>query len=217
MTATWLSRASFAKWEGVLVRTTWGLAALGCFLPLAGIYLGMPVLGLSTGILAMSILAMISMVGEKRMEALCLVLVMCAGLGACTTVYFSYMKPQEDYLEMARQVVARAEGQEIIILAGNETLEGVLPLITGRKYVTMDSPDQVKYPGLYVWLDKDERIMKSLTNHADIQILYSRKLDLWGRKSLSLARVTDMVQREGKKGAHVARDGEPRVSVKQDG
>lgn len=59
MIAAWLNEPNKAKWERIILYSTWGLIVAGALAPLAGIFLGLPVAGIAASVLAIGALAMI--------------------------------------------------------------------------------------------------------------------------------------------------------------
>jgi hypothetical protein len=194
MTAVWLEKARSAKWEDILVWITWGLAIVGCFTPFAGIFLGLPALGIGMGILAVSGLVIIVRGGVKEREAISLIMIVCIALSAIMIVYYPYEKPRKDYLSFARQALGVAGKREITILTLDETLEGVLPMITGKVFQEVAAPSDIRTDGVFIWADQRDQILKELTRHAKVEILFERQMDHQGHKISRLAHIipTDM-------------------------
>jgi len=182
MTALWLSRAGKLKWEELIVKATWGIAVLMAFVPFAGIFFGRPVLGIILGFLSLVSLYLVSR--WRARDALGLVMVMCLSLSAATTVYYSVMKEERDYLGFTREALQKARGSEIIILAPDEIFEGVLPLITGRTYKWVERPAGIRQQGLYIWTDKNDMFIRETERIAKVEMVLEKKI---GSKSARLA------------------------------
>ncbi len=187
MTAQWFAQARYMKWDNFLVKITWGIAVAGCFVPFAGIFLGIPVTGLILAILALSSMALITRFRMKHIGTLPLVLIMSIALTANAFVYYTYMKPHKDYLGFARQAMAIAGSKEIVMLSPNEAMRGVLPLVTGNKHRVVSSPDDIRENGIYIWADKDDSILRSLKQRAGVEILLERKMIYSGCRTARLA------------------------------
>ncbi|MCK9264081.1 MAG: glycosyltransferase family 39 protein [Deltaproteobacteria bacterium] len=189
MTAWWLSKAQHMKWEETLLKATWGIAVLACFIPFAGIFLGLPVYGAILGTLAVSFLAYVIMFGINELKALSLVLIMSIALGAGSCIYFDYMKPHQDYLAFARQALTISAQEEITILEPDEIMEGVLPMVSGKRYPMAREARDIRSDGMYVWVDKNDKVLRSLQHQAEVKILFERKMGVGGRKTARLAYV----------------------------
>ncbi|HNY66570.1 MAG TPA: glycosyltransferase family 39 protein [Deltaproteobacteria bacterium] len=187
---TWLMGAAQKRpWEAWMVRITWGLAALWCVAPLAGIRFGLPLLSVVMAGLSLSAFAA---VGYRRImgipRGLSLVLVVCIAFLSFMAVYFPVMKPREDYLGFAREALALSRGEEITIYLGeDEILEGVLPMVKGARLPERKAGDDLS-PGLYAWVDNRRlEATKELEEKGDMEILTKRKL---GSKHAFLGRFT---------------------------
>ncbi len=190
MIAVWLGKSPRMKWENILVKITWGIAIVGSIVPFAGIFLGQPILGISMGILAVSGLAALTRGKVKEREAVSLVLVVCLALSAVTMIYYPYEKPRKDYLSFSRQALVVAGNKEIVVLAPDEILEGVLPMITGKVCKVVNSPSDINKEGIYIWADRRDQVLKELIRqHAKVEILYERQVDHFGNKTARLAHI----------------------------
>jgi 4-amino-4-deoxy-L-arabinose transferase-like glycosyltransferase len=196
MTASWLEKARRVKWEDVLVKITWAVSVAGCFAPFAGIFLGLPVLGTILGLLSVGALVLITRGGVKQREAVSLVMVTSIALFSCTTVYYQYMKPQKDYLDFTRQALVSAGNKDITMIAPREILRGVVSLTTGKVGRIVDSPADIKKEGIYIWEDKDNRILDTLNRQFKVKMLLEKKMD---RKGHETARLADVIPDSTKK------------------
>jgi 4-amino-4-deoxy-L-arabinose transferase-like glycosyltransferase len=191
MMASWLVKSSRLKWEDMLVKVTWAVAIVCCFAPFAGIFLGVPVLGVTMGVISVGSLVLLARGGVKQCEAVSLVLVVCIAVSACSTVYFQYMKPTKDYLGFSLQALAVAGEREITLLAPEEILKGVFPMITGKTFKVVVSPLDIRDRGVYFWADKENRIMNSLTQQqVKVDVLLEKEMDHKGREVARLALIT---------------------------
>jgi len=187
MIAQWLSRGSLKRWEANLQNLTWIIAILGSALPLAGIFLGRPVLGIIMAFISLGF-AICALKNKllKEAKGLALVLVMCVALSSSMTIYFSYMKPKEDYLGFTRQVLEQAGTRQISILGSEEIFEGVLPLLSGRNFPVVDNPADINEPGLYVWADRHNKVLKQLKKAGRINVILEKDI---GNKQARLAQI----------------------------
>ncbi len=155
MIAHWMQAGAKKTWELILFKATWALAVAGCFAPFAGIFLDRTTLGLIMGALSTAFLLVVwrRTVIFQASSMLPLVLLICIGLSTTMSVYFSYMKPKEDYLAYTHEALASARGDDIIIYLGeDEILEGLFPMVSGKRY-TVTRADRELAPGLYAWID----------------------------------------------------------------
>ncbi|NWF93241.1 MAG: glycosyltransferase family 39 protein [Syntrophaceae bacterium] len=182
MTALWLSRMGNRKWEGLIVKVIWGVAAILCFAPFLGVLWGRPVLGIIFGLLSLTSSYVISRLRSR--DVLSLVMVVCASMSAFMTVYYAAMKEKRDYLGFTREALHRAKGSEIIVLMPDEIFEGVLPLITGKRYRVVERLTDIKEEGLYLWADKDESIVEELEKIAKLEMVFEKKI---GERNARLA------------------------------
>ena len=190
MMANWLAKASRRKWEDVFVKITWAVAAAGCLAPFAGIFLGVPVLGAAMGVISVVSLVLITRGKVKQREAVSLVMAVCIAVCACSAVYFPYVKPTKDYLGLSRQALAAAGDREITLLAPEEILKGVFPMITGKTFKVAVSPADIRDQGVYFWADKSNRVMNALTKRqATVDMLLEKEMDRKGREVARLARI----------------------------
>ena len=188
MMASWLANASRVKWEDILVKITWAVAIVGCFAPFAGIFLGVPILGVVMGVISVGSLVLITRGGVKQREAISLVMIICIAMSACSTVYYQYMKPTKDYLGFSLQALAVAGEREITLLAPEEILKGVFPMITGKTFKVVVSPSDIRDPGVYFWADKENRVMNALTQQqTKVEVLLEKEMDHEGREVARLA------------------------------
>ena len=185
MTANWLENAHRMKWEDIFLKMSWVVAIAGCLAPLAGIFLGMPALGIGLSLLASS-LALITMGSMKPHKGLSLVMVTIIAICACTTVYFHYMMPKKDYLGFARRAVAAAGSNEITLLHPDETLEGAFPMVTGKTMKVLSSPAVIRSEGVYLWAKKEDTFIKALNRQVRVDVLLENKI---GDKILRIARI----------------------------
>jgi hypothetical protein len=186
MTANWLENTRRMKWEDVLLKIFWAVIIAGCLAPLAGIFLGMPVLGVSMFLLSIVTCALITQGNMKDHKGISLVIATCIVMCSCTIVYFPYMMPKKDYLSFARQAVTVAGKNEIIILYPDETLEGVFPVVTGRRMKELSSPSDIRNEGVYLWAEKEDTSIKALTLHFKVDVLLEDKI---GDKTFRIARI----------------------------
>jgi 4-amino-4-deoxy-L-arabinose transferase-like glycosyltransferase len=187
MMAVWLEKARRLKWEDLLVKTTWAVSIAACFAPFAGIFLGLPVLGSCMGLLSVGSLVLVTRRGVKQREAISLVLVTCIALFSLETVYYQYMKPNKDFLDFTQRAVVAAGDKEITMISPPETLRGVLSLVTGKINKVVHSPSDLKSEGVYIWDDKDNRILNVLKKQFKVEMLLEKKLDNKGAKTTRIA------------------------------
>jgi hypothetical protein len=178
----------------MLVKVTWAAAIVGCLAPFVGIFLGAPVLGVAMGVISVGSLVLITRGGVKQPEAVSLVMVVCIAVSTCSTVYYHYMKPTKDYLGFSRQALAVAGEREITLLAPEEILKGVFPMITGKTFKVVVSPLDIRDQGVYFWADKGSRVMNALTQQqAKVEVLLEKEMDHKGREVARLALITPHV------------------------
>ena len=177
MIAHWITSAEKKPWENVCIKVTWVLAALGCFAPALGIFLHRPVLGIVMAVLSIGFLFVIRRGGIfSQARGLALVLVTCIALTTTMSVYFSYMKPKEDYLSFTHAALETAKDKNLIIYLGeDEILEGLFPMVTGKNYPVIRA-GQENVPGVYAWVDKRDRGRKELENKGSVAILIEKEI-----------------------------------------
>jgi 4-amino-4-deoxy-L-arabinose transferase-like glycosyltransferase len=182
ITALWLSRAGKSKREDLIEKGTWGIAVLVGFVPFVGIFFARPVLGIILGFLSLLSFYLVSR--WRARDALGLVMVMCLSLSASTTVYFSVMKEQRDYLGFTKEALSMAKGSEIMVLAPDEIFEGTLPMITGRTYKCVARPADIRQEGLYIWAGKKDMFIREVEQIARVEMVLEKKI---GNKCARLA------------------------------
>lgn len=175
--ANWLTTASRRKWEDIMLRITWWIAIVGSFVPFAGILIGKTALGVSMGILSLSGLSVFAGVARRReLKEIYLVIVMCIALCTTATVYFSYKNPGEDCLGFAREALYKAGHREVTMIQGDESTAGLFSMTTGRVMPDVGNPSGIKVPGLFVWADKDDQVLTSIWNVAQVDILLEQRV-----------------------------------------
>lgn len=180
MIANWFMVSSRQSWEQWLVRITWGIAILASIAPFAGIGLGHPILGLVMGLIALSALVFFRInQGLGMGQELRLVLTICIALSACTSVYFSYNKPAEDFLVFAKSAIASARGNSITLIGADESTRGLFSLAAGRTLPVIASPAEISAPGLYVCTDKDGHTLVALKALGNPDIRARGEADGW--------------------------------------
>jgi len=108
------------------------------------------------------------------------------------------MKPTKDYLGISRQALAVAGDREITLLAPEEILKGVFPMITGKTFKVAISPADIRDQGVYFWADKSNRVMNALTKRqVKVDMLLEKEMDHKGREVARLAFITPRA--DGKK------------------
>ncbi len=191
LVADWLLHGARDKWRRAALGATWVFAGALATVPLAGIWLGHPALGMVVGgcallayaaLLRPSRLSVRSLPGEIR-----LILAVSIGLCCASFLYFAYRTPRKDYLAFARDALVEAQGEEITILCPDEILDGVLPMAAGRNFNEVRSPDEIRSAGLYAWTDSRDRILQAVRRVAAVEILCQRELG--SHKRSILARV----------------------------
>ena len=188
MTAVWLAKAQRMKWEDILVKITWALPSPAVLSPLP-VFPGSTNPWYRTGFLAIVLLALITRGGVHGREAISLVMLVCISLSAIMMVYYPFEKPYKDYLSFARQALVAAGNHEITILAPDEVFEGVLPMVSGKYYKEVATPEDIKEAGVYIWPDRGNTILGDLQQHAKVEMLLERQLDHQGHKFARLAYV----------------------------
>lgn len=185
MIAHWMTGSGKKTWETACIRITWVLAIICCFTPLSGIVLGRPVLGTVMAVLATGFFFTLRKhCASPANRALALVMVTCIVLSANMSVYFSYMKPREDYLPFIHEALNKAGEHNISIYLGeDEILEGLFPMITGKTYAVTSNSHNLG-TGLYAWVDKRDRARKELSAEGALDILIGRDI---GTKKAYLA------------------------------
>lgn len=186
LTASWLCSMPRKKWEVVCIRITWLGAFTVCLLPLAGIFYDQILLAVAAAV--PGAVLMYLAVRERwvfSQNPLLLVSVMLIGLIMSTTVFFTIMKPREDYLSFARQAALLADGREIYVSGGDELLRGIIPLATGKPCHEVDLHG-VPENGLYVWRTRDGNAVPAPLSVSKVRILLERRI---GSRQAVLARV----------------------------
>lgn len=174
---TWLTEPVKAAWERIIIRITWGLALAGALAPLAGIFLGLPAMGIVTGILSIGALTLIDRDRGLRRTSLALALSLAIAMSASMFVYYQYRQPAEDYLPITKQALALAGKNEIRLLADDEIFEGVLPMLTGRTYENIPAADMIRVSGYYVWADdKHDRMINQLRQKHHFDLLLEKPI-----------------------------------------
>ena len=187
MVGYYLHEGIQARWEDIFLKITWGVVFAGALAPWAGIFLGLPILGIAMGITALGGMVIILKDPALRTSGLNLSLSMCVALCACMTVYFAYLQPKEDYLPFTREVLKMAGTDEIIVLSPDEIFEGLLPMLTGKTYAFVSQPEEILSTGVYIWADKrDEILRKAEQKGLAVEILLEKKI---GNKQARLARI----------------------------
>ncbi len=177
MIAAWLNEPNKAKWERIILYSTWGLIVAGALAPLAGIFLGLPVLGIAASVLAIGALAMIEKDRDLRRTALALALSVCFAMGASMGVYYTYRQPYEDYLPITKQALAYVGHQPLRIIADDEIFEGVVPMLTGRTVPNIMAVDQIKVPGYYLWSDdKHDSTIQQLKSICRYNLIFDKPI-----------------------------------------
>lgn len=188
MMAQWIVSYKSRPWEEIMVRITWAIVIVACFAPLAGIFLGMPLLGIALTLVSSACLYLFT---HKEpfagLKDLSLVIMVCITLSACMTLNYSYLKPQRDLLGFSRQAVDITEDKSLAILGRSEVFDGILPMLTGKTYPVTKDPGTIQASGLYVWLDKHDRVLDAIRQKARVDIMLNRDL---GTNRAILADVT---------------------------
>lgn len=197
MTAYWfVHRARGVGWEDVLVKVTWAFAVVACLVPFAGIFLGSPVLGTVMGMIAvLSLLLLIRW--ARQPEAFSLVALSCVAVFSLMSVYYACLKPNEDYIQFARNALSSAQGREITLIGYDECMQGILPMLTGRACQVVGSPTGVLKEGVYLWADRDNKIIREVSRHAAVKILFETCMDLKGNRITRLAYIAPGTSKSG--------------------
>jgi hypothetical protein len=174
MTAVWISRAGKVKWEELILNTLWGIALLLAFAPFLGIFVGRPVLGVILGLLSLASTYRITQ--WRRRDIIRLVMVVCLSLSTATTLYYNVKKEKRDYLGFTREALHRAMGSEIIIMMPDEIFEGILPMITGKRYAVLGPHADITKNGLYIWADKHNHGIQEAKKIGKVDIVLERKI-----------------------------------------
>lgn len=153
MIAAWLAEPTKARWERLITNITWGVIIAGAVAPLAGIFLGVPVIGIVMGVLSIGSLILMDRDRYLRRTSLALVLSLTITMSAAMFVYYQYRQPHEDYLPITKQAISLAGKNQVRLIADNEIFEGVLPMLNGRTVENIKAADQIKVPGYYLWSD----------------------------------------------------------------
>ena len=156
MIASWLDEPVRARWERAAVNITWGLVVAGGVAPFAGVFLGVPLVGIAAGVVSAGALLLIDRDSGLRRTSLALAVSMGIVMSLSMGVFYKYRQPSEDYLTPARQAVAMAGNNRIRILEDREIFEGVLPLITGKPVENVPDVGRIEAPGYYLWSDDDK-------------------------------------------------------------
>lgn len=189
MVASWLKSYSGNGWGSALIKITWGIAVVGSLLPFAGLFLGTPWVGLAAGGCSLACLLFSKAIQAPQTQAsyrLRLIAVMYVGMIASTTVYFSVMTPQEDFLSFTREALTLAGDEKVSILDGDELFAGIVPLVTGQSCPEVDR-SAVPPGGLYLWASRYDNRRSPLIRAGKVEILFERKL---GSRRAVLAAVT---------------------------
>ena len=170
-----------------MLRITWGMAVLGSLAPFAGLGLGHPIIGSAMGLIALGTLALFTKYNRLHaMQGISLVFIICIALGACTTVYSAYKKPAADNLAFARKAAVNAHGRVITIIGANESTQGMFTLAAGRTLPVIARAGDLNKSGLYVWEDKNERILGTLQVMGNVEILMESTV---GNRELFMASI----------------------------
>jgi 4-amino-4-deoxy-L-arabinose transferase-like glycosyltransferase len=196
MIADWLGKATRLKWEDVLVKITWAIIAAGCLAPFAGIFLGVPVLGTVMGLIALGSLIFITRGGVKQREAVSLVMAGCIAMFASTSVYYQYLKPERDFLDFTRKAVAAAGSNDIILLAPEEILRGVVSMTTGKIHKVAASPSEIKDKGWYIWTERGDKMLKILNRQFKVRLIYEKTMN---KRHHEMARIAFIEPDAGRK------------------
>ena len=92
-------------------------------------------------------------------------------------VYFSVMKPREDYLGPAREMLALSRDRQIFIYLGeNEILDGVLPMVKGSTFPMKKAGDDLP-AGIYAWVEtRRASATGELSRKGSIRVLIQRRI-----------------------------------------
>jgi 4-amino-4-deoxy-L-arabinose transferase-like glycosyltransferase len=195
MTAHWLvNRAAGIRWEGFFLKITWGIVIAACFAPFAGIFLNLPILGTVMGLISVSSLLILTR-WRKQPPAFSFVALACIAMFSIMSLYYPYLKPDRDYIQFTRKALAAAGGREITLLTGDEVMQGILPMLTGKTYQVVPSPSDILKEGLYIWADRRGKVLKEVSSHAEVKILYESRMDLSGDRVTRLVHVTPRISK----------------------
>lgn len=185
ITALWLCSMPKKKWELYCINAGWASALGACLLPLAGIFYGRALLGLTASIPGMIILFLVI---RKRIAVpapLHLVVVMFIGVIMSMTVFFSIMTPREDYLSFAREAIVLAQGRDIRVSGGDELFRGLIPMVTGKTCHEADLSGTLGN-GIYIWRTSDNRKPPAVLHESCIKVMLEKRI---GSKNAVMARV----------------------------
>ena len=120
------------------------------------------------------------------------------------TVYYPYEKPRKDYLDFSKQALAAVGNKELVILAPDETVEGALPMVTGKTYKEVKSPSDIRDEGIYIWEDnKHDWVLNGLNRqHARMEMLFQITTDHTRHRTIRIAHIfpSQAPQKVGAKG-----------------
>jgi 4-amino-4-deoxy-L-arabinose transferase-like glycosyltransferase len=174
---SWLNEPVKATWERAALNITWGLVIAGAAAPFAGIFLGVPLLGIIAGFISIGALMLIDWDLGLRRTSLALTLSLSIVMSMSMSVYYKYRQPQEDYLSVTRQALAVARNDQIRIIEDKEILEGVLPMLAGHKVENVPSADMIKIPGYYLWSEnKNEKIFTEMKMQRCFNLLLDKPI-----------------------------------------
>jgi hypothetical protein len=175
--ADWMSSPPKVKWEALMIKITWGLAAIAAVAPFAGIFLGHPIAGIFMGIISVSLSAYIYKKPELKMTNLALALTVCICMSSAMFVYFLYMQPKEDFLAFSKTALVEAGNNEIVLLDDDEVFEGILPMLTGKRYENVKGPENIVKNGYYIWSDskKDSTLRETRKLHR-VDLLLDKRI-----------------------------------------
>jgi 4-amino-4-deoxy-L-arabinose transferase-like glycosyltransferase len=187
LVSAWLMDTLEKKpWEAWTVKITWGIAVIGSVLPLLGVWIGRPVLGV---VLAGASIVGLALLTRERVRSslggLSLVLAICLAFACFMPFYFEYKKPREDFMPFVHEALSAAKGRPVTIYLGeDEILEGVMPMVKGSS-LPMRKAGQDLPEGLYAWAEtRDRKATKELSARGEIRIVTHKKV---GSKYVSLA------------------------------
>jgi len=175
MVAHWLIQPPKLTWEKIMIAITWTIAVIGCFLPFAGIFLGIPLFGVCAGILSLAGLFLVWKEHSSWMRGLSLVAIMFIALTTTSAVYFQYMKPKKDFMGFAREAIALAGDQDITIVRGDELFEVIIPMLTNRSCPQIN-PSGIPADGLYLWATPYNENYSPLAKAGKVNILLEKKI-----------------------------------------
>jgi len=195
MIAGWLASGSRKRWEETMLKITWLLSIIFSFAPLAGLFFGRPALGIVMGITGLlSLAVIIRCKAMKQIRGFPLVMAMCVALITSSMVYFSYMKPHEDYLDFARQALKIVDNQELNVLGHDQANRGLVSLVFQRHFAEK-YPPEIQTSGFYFWADKRDRQLEALQKNARVNIVLERELG--GRNAMVAYVIPKRVSPEG--------------------